>query len=447
MSFPWLNISIWRRRKKAESAPADTSYMWYGVTIDESNSSPDLTRIAGANYMTAHATLPVQSQIKGCLLADDGTVNYYLDSTDWSKKATGEASILDGTDGQVMIEMPEFYYKIEMDASGEGVHNLKISHLALTGFTKVPKRYLSAYEAALNRTTSVLASVQNITTTYRGGNDNADYDEGVNTLLGCPATVVSRANFRTYARNRGAGWDIVSYDDYKWVYWLYVIEYATLHSQKAYNADLTVEGYHQGGLGTGVTTAVSAEWSAFNSSNPFIPCGASNSAANATGIVDCVKTDFGGVGVDRTFSVPRYRGLENIFGHMMAIVDGAIVVLQSDGDGGENRVYVTEDVSKWNDSDFSEYRFVGVVARLKAISKIALLGVYVDWLAEVAEGSDATIYYCDYHYTATPETTVTRALMLSGRSADGGLAGMTYVNLDRASTYTSNSYGTRLRYQ
>jgi hypothetical protein len=228
---------------------------------------------------------------------------------------------------------------------------------------------------------------------------------------------------------------------------LYVIEYATLNSQKAFNADLTVEGYHQGGLGTGVTTAVSAEWSAFNSSNPFILCGTSDTLANASGIVDCVKTDFGGTGVNRTFSVPRYRGLENLFGHMMSITDGAIVVLQSDADGGENRVYVTEDVSLWNDSDYSLYRYVGVVARLKALAKIAILGDNADFLAKVAEGVDYSTYYCDYHYTETPASTLVQALMLSGRSADNTLAGLTYVNLNRAATYTSNSYGSRLRYQ
>lgn len=431
----------------AKKSGSQIANKWYGVEIDESNSSPDLTRIAGPGEMALHASLPIQSFMKACLVADNGSVNYYLDPSDWTKKTDGTASSLDGTHGQVMIEIPSFYYKVSMDTPTVGKHRIMISQYDIEGFTFVQKRYISAYEAAINRSTTVLASVKNSTSTYRGGNNESSYDGNANSLLGCPATVISRINFRTYAQSRGDGWNIVSYDDYKWIYWLYVIEYATLNSQKPFDSTLTVDGYRQGGLGTGVTTADNTEWAAFNASNPFIPCGASDSAASDTGIIDCIKTDFGGSGVNRTFSVPRYRGLENIFGHMMAIVDGAIVVLQSDADGGENRVYATEDTDLWNDSDFSAYRYVGVVARLKAISKIALLGVYADFLAEVAEGSNATIYYCDYHYTATPATTVTRALMLGGRSADGSLAGLTYVNLDRAASYTSNSYGTRLRYQ
>lgn len=423
--------------------------MWYGIEIDESNSSPDLTRIASsAEDMALHASLPVQSEMKGCLLADDGSVNYYLNSTDWSKKASGVASLLDGTDGQVMIEIPAFYYKVDMNTPSVGVHRIKISTAAITGFTLVPKRYISAYEATLNRTTSVLASVKNTTVTYRGGANTSAYDGNANSLLGCPATAISRENFRTYARSRGAGWNMVSYDDHKWLYWFYVIEYATLNSQKAFDASLTAEGYKKGGLGTGVTNASASEWSAFNSSNPFIPCGKSDSLGNASGTVDCVKPDFGGNGIDRSFSVPRYRGIENPFGHMMTMVDGCILQNQSDADGGNNIVFATDDASLWNDTDFSSYRFVGVANRGKAISKIAILGQHADFIASLAEGSDAGIYYCDYHYTAVPAntSTVLRALMVGGRCADNTLAGMVYVNFDRAASYTSNSYGSRLRY-
>ena len=66
---------------------------WYGVQINEALSSPDLTRISGTGYTSLHATLPVHGLMKACLLNDNGTVNYYLDPTDWSKKADGSASI------------------------------------------------------------------------------------------------------------------------------------------------------------------------------------------------------------------------------------------------------------------------------------------------------------------------------------------------------------------
>jgi hypothetical protein len=52
-------------------------------------------------------------------LNDDGTVNYYLNRTDSTKKADGSAAVLDGTDGQVMVEIPEFWIKFETDGNLE----------------------------------------------------------------------------------------------------------------------------------------------------------------------------------------------------------------------------------------------------------------------------------------------------------------------------------------
>ena len=69
---------------------------------------------------------------------------------------------------------------------------------------------------------------------YRGGNNNTAYDGTYRTFLGRPATGISRTNFRNYARKRKAGsteWNCMTYDIQKELYWLFVIEYATLNSQ------------------------------------------------------------------------------------------------------------------------------------------------------------------------------------------------------------------------
>lgn len=307
---------------------------WYGIEINEANTSPDVTRIASTmdevNGKRIHAELPVHSQIKGCLLLDNGTVNYYLDPTDWSKKADGTASNLTGADGQVMIEWPDFYYKVDMNGGGAGKHQIKISMGALTGFTKVPKHYISAYEAAMDRVNSKLSSVKSTDAQYRGGDNNDALDEAVNSLLGKPATSINRTNFRTYAQNRGSGWNQYGYNDHKWLFWFFAIEYATLNSQKAVNAVLTVDGYKQGGLGDGVSDANGAEWSNFSSNYPFISCGASDSLASGSGEVNVTVTDFGGTDTDRTFTVNRYRGHEMPFGHIWKICDGINIRIFAD---------------------------------------------------------------------------------------------------------------------
>ena len=126
----------------------------------------------------------------------------------------------------------------------------------------------------------------NTTADYRGGANQADWDTLSKTVLGRPATQISRTNFRTYARNRKAGstkWNCMTYDVQKMLYWLFVVEYATLNSQEAFNTQLTAEGYRQGGLGDGVTTLDSGKWNTFNGYYPFIPCGYTDELGNGTG--------------------------------------------------------------------------------------------------------------------------------------------------------------------
>lgn len=79
----------------------------YGVEWDTTVADPACTRIGNMSY---HKSLPIQSQYKGCLVKN-GKVNYYLDPNDWSKKADGTPSVLDGTDGDVMVHIPNFYGK------------------------------------------------------------------------------------------------------------------------------------------------------------------------------------------------------------------------------------------------------------------------------------------------------------------------------------------------
>ena len=416
---------------------------WYGIQIDEANSSPDVTRIA--SNMDVHAVLPVHSLIKACLLNDDGSVNYYLDPADWSKKEDGIASVLDGADGQVMIEWPDFYYKVESDYPSAGKHQIKISLSSLYGFTKVAKHYVSAYQSALKRTGTVtMASVKNASTDYRGGNNNAAWDAGDNTLLDMPASTFSRTNGRTYARERGAGWNLYGYNDHKWLFWFFAIEYGTLNSQKAVNAALTAEGYKQGGLGNGVSTAVGAEWNTFNSYNPFILCGASDSLANGSGEVSVIKTNFGGAGVDRTFTVPRYRGHENPFGHIWNICDGVNIEVQSVAGGDKTNTYVADDPADWNDANYTNYTNHGEQARVNGYEKKALLGATADFVPTDVTGNSTT-YYCDYYYTSIPGSGGNLRMLLVGGAADtGALAGFVLSHVTNAPSSTFTAIGSRL---
>lgn len=388
----------------------------YGIEFDTTVSSPTCTRIGNLTY---HRTLPIHSMMRGCLLNDSGEVVEYLPDNDWT------SSTRDGSRGQVMIELPAHYRKFETQGTKRRV---RISQTAMPGYHLVPKQYVSAYQATVQRSVNKLASVVNNTADYRGGSNASAWDELAKSLLGRPASSISRTNFRAYARNRGAagknncGWNCMTYDIQKELYWLYVIEYATLNSQAAYNAQLTVDGYHQGGLGDGVSTWDSSSWNNFNGYNPFVPCGHTDSLGNRTGVVQYdVKNDE--QTVIKSFSVPRYRGVENPFAHIWQWTDGINIQIRPASDSEPlSKVYIASDPAVFNDSNYDGYTYVGNEARTGGYVKTLIFGDGGEIMPDTV-GGGSTTYFCDYHYTDIPSAVTLRGMFFSGAAyhgADGG---------------------------
>ena len=263
----------------------------YGVRIDPSIADPKLERIGN---MDLHRSLPIQNKMKRCLLLDDGTVNYYLDPNNSLLKEDGTPAVLDGTDGQVMVEIPRFYY---LGIPNGSCTDIYITEYPLEGFIESRKQYVSAYQATVDRENTLLASVCSMAERYRGGNNNAAWDGTYRSLLGMPATQISLTDFRAYARKRGAaglngcGWNCYTYEVQRTIYWLFVIEYANRNCQAEFNPQPDSNGYKQGGLSAGVTTINYDKWGALNDYYPFIPCGTTNSLGNATGVVEFTMPD------------------------------------------------------------------------------------------------------------------------------------------------------------
>lgn len=433
--------------EKGVEIPADTSLsdyppyirqiqsspMWYGIEFDTEISSPTCTRIGNLNL---HRSLPIQNRMKGCLLNDDGEVVEYLNPKDWT------GNIRDGSRGQVMIELPEHYRKFETDGTKRRV---LISEYPITGYHLVRKRYVSAYEATVQRSTKKLCSVVNMDADYRGGNNNAEWDGSHRTLLGRPATTLSSSDFRNYARNRKANsseWNYLVYDIYKDIYWLFVIEYATLNSQDPFNAKKDNSGYSQGGLGNGVTDL--PNWLEFNSYLPFIPCGHTDHLGNYSGevIYDVIKED--GT-IYWTCFVPRYRGIENPFGHIWKRVDGINICVSPNAptSDGLSKVFVCTDPSKFQDNGYDGYSYVGNEARTNGYVKEVIFGDYGE-IIPVLIGGGTTIYFCDYHFTSIPETEILRGVLLGGGSEDGPIAGLTYASSNNEPWNIYGTIGTRL---
>ena len=231
---------------------------YYGIEKDLSVAGTSCKRIG---LEELHRQLPIQSKMRRCLLPDNGKVAQYLHASNSDRTDTGMAADLTGASGQSMVEIPDYYVKFELEWP---IFRALFSEYPLPGFHLIPKHYISAWEATIDRTAQMLASVVNTTAQYRGGGNNAARDNAENTDLGKPATFTSLTNFRALAAKRGEGWSDYLYSAHKSLYWLYVYEYADFNCQLDYTAELDSNGFHQGGLGPGVTTLEWGKWDAFN---------------------------------------------------------------------------------------------------------------------------------------------------------------------------------------
>lgn len=418
----------------------------YGVEWDSTVADPTLTRIGNP---LLHKSLPVQSQYKGCV-ANGAAINYYLDPNDWSKKADGGNSVLDGTDGTVRVHIPKFYGKSGVEGTKRWV---RMSTIKMDNtWIEIPEMLVDAYRSTVDTTVSATpkaVSVVNTTAQFRGGGNRTANDTYLDTDafrsdLGKPRTNISRANMRTYATNAGS--EMLCYEYYKWIfYWAWVIEYATFNSQAAYNAELTAEGYHQGGLGDGVTTWDETNWNNYNSYYPLTPCGYCNEFGNFTGVKDLVIPETvvseTVTVATKTFKVPRWRGFDNPFGDIWTNLDG--VILERTAANQPSSVYTTTDTSAFGDDNTAKGKMTvaGTEVASDGYIKAFDLGEKGEIIPSAVGGSNTT-YMCDCHYCNTSSTAL-RTLVVGGRAYSGGDAGLGFFYSLTGVSYASARVGFR----
>lgn len=422
----------------------------YGVRFAKNSDSADGTRVGD---MTLHVSLPIQSGMKRCLLLDNGTVNYYLDPDDSTKKADGTAADLTGTDGQYMVEIPEFYAALlETDDYVE----FSVSTDPVEGYFHYPKMYVSADEACLDRATGKLAAVVNDTANYRGGSNDASKDsDPYLTLLQRPVSNISWQDFLDAAQLRGSGWCNYMNMVNSALYFLFITEYATRNTQKAYNPTLTAEGYRQGGIGPDATEFY--DWEEIDH-EPFIPTGFTASLGNNTGVKDLsVQWESEGVTKTHTAHVSSYRGVSVPIGHLGKAASGYFL-----------RATTAEDVYAYfrNNPDAMSYSPVegDVSVRVPAsisgqpVGKLGFAGGNL----YPAEGTGdpisdptqpLTTYYCDGAYVYgsdmaseiyDPDFPFSIVPVLGGDAAVGSYCGFACATFDSDPSGARPFFGSRL---
>ena len=227
------------------------------------------------------STHPVYMGINRCNVSDNGTINAYY----------GDAGYVeDGSNGQVMVKIPKFYYKVTPDSDGglDGVHIRKctweISDTADDGFTLHP----AFHDASGNEIDYFLYGAfdgvgqrdSTYGTSYNTSTDKLSSVAGSSML---PSNNFTRATARTMATNRGAGWYSVGVKQAMAVQMLMAVEYG-------FNSQI--------GIGQGVVSASAATY-----------------AGQTTGNVTSGTQD------NKTTPV-NWRGIENFWGNIWDWIDG-----------------------------------------------------------------------------------------------------------------------------
>lgn len=400
----------------------------YGVEWDTASSSPDGVRVGN---MQLHRELPIQSKIRGVILDNKGGIKSYLNNSNWGNISTEYLT------ESVMTKIPEHWYKLYQYGTK---FRMMLSAMPLPGYNHIDQFYISSFESGIDRSSSTLISSYGVGSTNvnkRGGDNTSEWDGTYRSLLGCPVTYLTRDQFRQAARKRGSGWEMYTYGAHKTLFWLFAVEYATLNSQKPFNAQKDANGFSQGGLGEGASQMT--DWINFNNANPLIPCGYTNEFGNGSGEKAYVVKNASD-GTHATLMANRYRGIENPFGHIWKHTDGANIQVTT-GDAGLSIIWTTDDPSNFSDTSYTGYDKKGNICRTSGYAKKMLLGENGDIIPTEVDGSSST-YWCDYYRTTITIDGI--FVVLAGSSANGALGnGLASIY----GGYTSNSardIGTRL---
>lgn len=291
-----------------------------GITMDYKNKT--CTRIAGAKNLTAGADFDKFSMYGGrkrCNVSDGGTINAYYGDEGYTE---------DGSNGQVMVYQPKFYYLVcpleyDRQETGYGYHlrkaNYYISETQRAGFKLHPAFYdkngnevdyilMSAYEGCIYDT-SANAYLKNDEQVMDASKDKFSSIAGAR-----PATGVSqnltRPNIEQMAKNRGEGWHSFGIKTASMEQLLMIVEMGMMNLQTA--------------IGHGV---VNLPWTT-GSDTTSAYAGATGSTAslgNGTGRATETTTYEGGVATKNTADGKTsicYRGVENFWGNIWKFAYG-----------------------------------------------------------------------------------------------------------------------------
>lgn len=414
-----------------------------GITMDYKNKT--CTRIAGAKNLTAGADFDKFSMYGGrkrCNVSDGGTINAYYGDEGYTE---------DGSNGQVMVYQPKFYYLVcpleyDRQETGYGYHlrkaNYYVSETQRAGFKLHPAFYdkngnevdyilMSAYEGCIYDT-SANAYMLNDEQVMDASKDKFSSIAGAR-----PATGVSqnltRPNIEQMAKNRGEGWHSFGIKTASMEQLLMIVELGMMNLQTA--------------IGQGVVNLPWTTGTDTTSSYAGVT-GSTASLGNGTGRATETTTYEGGVATKNTADGKTsicYRGVENFWGNIWKFAYG--VNIWGNGKMAGGMPYICSDFNYAEGKNTDNYEGAGFTVT-KANGYISAMGYSTkyDWLFMASEClGNSSLPVGDYTYI-TENLNGYRIARLGGTWSSGSYAGGFYWVLDSGVGSRDRSIGGRLVY-
>lgn len=414
--------------EKADKADVDDvkAYIGYtdsdilGLQVDFENKT--FKRLAGAVGLSANSDFDKFTMYGGrkrCNVSDDGTITAYYGDENYAE---------DGSNGQVMVYQPAFYYKVvplkleKNTDSGIGYHlrkaNYYVSSKPKTGF----KLHPAFYDENGNAINYILFSADEgsmydvSAEEYVNDGTNTDTAIEAGDLLCSVAgkkpisgleKPLNKTNLEQMAQNRGSGWHLETIKAASANQLLMMIELGVMNSQT--------------GIGQGVVSITGN--TAYNCSSLT---GSTTDLGNGTGQAAESVNEIGGT--ETTYNVNgkvsvSYRGIENPWGNIGKHIQG--LNIWGDGSMCGGQLYIANNFT-FNESKHSDnYKPVGFTLPNGNgyVSAMGYGSEEYDWLLVPSEiGGTTALPVGDFHY-AISNLNGYRIARLGGSWGSGTAAG------------------------
>lgn len=414
-----------------------------GITMDYKNKT--CTRIAGAKNLIAGADFDKFSMYGGrkrCNVSDGGTINAYYGDEGYTE---------DGSNGQVMVYQPKFYYLVcpleyDRQETGYGYHlrkaNYYVSETQRAGFKLHPAFYdkngnevdyilMSAYEGCIYDT-SANAYLKNDEQVMDASKDKFSSIAGARPASGISQNL-TRPNIEQMAKNRGEGWHSFGIKTASMEQLLMIVEMGMMNLQTA--------------IGQGVVN-IPWETGSDTTSSYAGATGSTASFGNGTGRATETTTYEGGVATKNTADGKTsicYRGVENFWGNIWKFAYG--VNIWGNGKMAGGMPYICSDFNYVEGKNTDNYEGAGFTVA-KANGYISAMGYSTkyDWLFMASEClGNSSLPVGDYTYI-TENLNGYRLALLGGGWNNGSNAGGFYWYLAYGVGYRLRLIGGRLVY-